>query len=61
MVTKEDLVAAGCRVLEDTGGKIIVSCPKERLDSGLMVKEKPLEIERNGSDAILTFRKEAED
>ena len=58
-MSKEELVAAGCKILDEGYGKIIVSCPKERLEKGLVVKEEPVEIKRVGKDAVLTFRKES--
>ena len=58
MELREELIAMGCRILDEGAGKIIVSCPKPQLESGLVVKKKPIDIERRRNDAILTFRKE---
>jgi len=57
---KEQLESAGCRIIEESEGRIVVSCPVDVLNKGLSVKGvKDIGIaERKEKNVTLILKKE---
>jgi len=54
---KEDLEAAGCKILNEDESKLIVSCPIEVLDKGLKIDAKTIVTKKGEKEITLVIEK----
>jgi len=56
---REQLEASGCKIMEETSDRIVVSCPPNILESGLKIEGvKNIQTERKDKEITLIMEKE---